>query len=356
MKVVCTRCGVVAQRGTTWCQNSSTRCPPDTLSRIYDPGDAIEDITILSLLAVLPASAVYRARRGKQTVLLKIAHRGQEDTLKQEAKIVAKAEAHPAIPRLVAISDGHKQAHGKLTVQSETHYFCLFEDFDGTLLRRSLMHNAQQASQFTGQFVLSVAEAIAVLHRRSNLLLLSLSPDTILVRTDAHSVSRPLLVDFSRACRPLTKSPIRTLNATHMAYLAPEELRQERCTPAADVYKLALLMYEMLVGEPAFPHTPYEEEVVKDQILSHTPRPLRQRRPEISGVVSHVVEQGMRKAPDQRPRSVRRWVQHLLPVFGVVEPERPRGFHIQRRVVIGSILLAIVLLLVFLLFLALSIR
>ena len=84
-------------------------------------------------------------------------------------------------------------------------------------------------------------------------------------------------------------------------YMAPERLRGETHDGRADVYSVAVLLYEMLAGRP-----PYEVkgndliELINRQLHS-SPRRLREIDPAIPEAVDRVVSAGLAKDPEARP-------------------------------------------------------
>ncbi len=86
---------------------------------------------------------------------------------------------------------------------------------------------------------LAAAHAVGVIHR-------DLKPDNVLLAEDG----RVVLTDFGVASLTTFADGVASGSP---AYMAPEQARGEAATPRVDVYALGLLLYEMVVGEAAYP-------------------------------------------------------------------------------------------------------
>ena len=86
-----------------------------------------------------------------------------------------------------------------------------------------------------------------------------------------------------------------------LAYLAPEVIRGEPATPAADLYAFAAMAFECLSGGPVFPRATQAA-----QLFAHTTEPpprISRRRPELPAALDAVFEAGLAKEPGQRPKT-----------------------------------------------------
>ncbi len=101
---------------------------------------------------------------------------------------------------------------------------------------------------------LTYAHACGIVHR-------DLKPGNVLLADD----DRALLTDFGIA-RLLTEAARHTATGVTVgtaAYLAPEQVRGEDVTPAADVYSLGLVLLEALTGERAYGGSPTEAALAR---------------------------------------------------------------------------------------------
>lgn len=91
--------------------------------------------------------------------------------------------------------------------------------------------------------------------------------------------------------------PGKTIGTTW--YMAPEQVRGEEVTPATDVYALACVVYECLVGSSPFGHTNGIQT-----LWAHLRDPVkdpREFRPELPEGVGFTLLKALEKEPEQRP-------------------------------------------------------
>ncbi|MEM6997190.1 MAG: serine/threonine-protein kinase, partial [Myxococcota bacterium] len=199
--------------------------------------------------------------------------------------------------------DGHAYVLMELLSGKPLH---LWHDFDTALAPRTAAHIIYQCCEG-----LAEAHARGIVHR-------DLKPENIFV--DHGSFTK--LLDFGLA-RSWDDSDVIGARATigHMVvgtphYAQPEQLITTELTPAADVYSLAMVFYELLTG-----HTPFDAERTVSQVIDEwRGKPMRwlqahARDPAIplavvapghvSEDLAHVIEVALDKDPKQRPTDAR---------------------------------------------------
>src|SRR5262249_44521630 len=117
-------------------------------------------------------------------------------------------------------------------------------------------------------------------------------------------------------------------------YMAPEQVRGQTVTAAADIFSFGAVFYEMLCGRRAFPgDTPMETVAA---ILRDQPTDPLELRPEMPPALAEVVRTCLAKRPDERYRSARDLLLALDALGGlytdrVAAPALPpRGKHVRR--------------------------
>ncbi len=266
MKRICLRCNVISQDFNLWCQEKY--CPAEKGTEIFDDGEWFGPIEIIQPIVILRSSIIYQARRGEESILLKIANVGCEDKLRQEAKAflqLARAGQHPLLPVLLPAhpqSTVEHHPYGWTVIAGRVKYYEIFQFSDGEILRNILLKNPQPWYQHAGWITLSVTDVIYYLHKAGKLHL-CLNPDVIMVRFDKQGIPRPMLLDLGISDSGQNIHRIWNENYNLPAYTAPEIIDPVgKVGPASDVYGIGMLLYEMLTGR-----TPYEYHLRKDAII-----------------------------------------------------------------------------------------
>jgi serine/threonine-protein kinase len=136
-----------------------------------------------------------------------------------------------------------------------------------------------------------------------------LKPANILL--DAHGM--PHVTDFGLAKRFAEQSGLTTSGALMgtPAYMAPEQAsgRREALTPAADVYGLGTILYELLTGRPPFRAPTVMETVV--QVLEREPVPPRRVCPGVPDELEKICLKCLEKAPHERYQNAAELAENL---------------------------------------------
>lgn len=222
---------------------------------------------------------VYKARqlRLDRVVALKMILRGDLASTRDLARFRQEAEAAAGIehPNIVPIYD-----MGEIDGRP---YFSM-QFIEGTTLSKRLAAGPL-APREAAEILLSVARAIAEAHRQG-VLHRDLKPANILIDTQG----QPHVTDFGLAKRTQGLSPLTDsgLLVGTPSYMAPEQALGERgetsrspvaqghgprVGPAADVYSLGAILYEMLAGRPPFQAASAFDTVM--MLLEHEPPPAR---------------------------------------------------------------------------------
>ncbi len=181
MKRVCTICERVSEDGNLWCQEPD--CPAGGMPLVFGYGEWLADIEVIRLIRVLKTAALYEARRGKQKVLLKVAHDDCQNLLKQEAVTLlqlSQKTQHPMLPVLLPAyqqADLTQRPYGKTVFQNETKYYEVFQYAKGEMLRDTLLKNPQPWYQHAAWLTISLADVLAFIHLQAKKLHLNLNPE-----------------------------------------------------------------------------------------------------------------------------------------------------------------------------------
>ncbi len=344
MERFCERCERLTVDGHLWCQEKD--CPAEEGIPVFSYGDYLGDLKITKLIVVWRTAALYEAQRGQQTVWVKVAHASPEceERLKREAALLAainparagglngfRAKPRSLLPVwLPPYPVPTKRPYGEITFDGATKIYSVCEPATGTLLSDLLLTNPHVWHYEAAWVTIALAEALKPLTAR-NLLHLSLTPDRVIVEIDPAGHWRATLLDLGWLVGGSDAAALKELTErSEPAYTAPEVLvgkgaaapvaTPTALTPAADVYALGLLFYEMLAGHPAFEPKLRRDELVSRAVVQ-TRAALPVDRPELiqAGVVK-VLEKAI--APTDRYATVQEFAQAIAAIYGAQPKEK----------------------------------
>ena len=110
---------------------------------------------------------------------------------------------------------------------------------------------------------------------------------------------RTKLLDWGIARIAGEDDPLRGVIAGTLTYVAPEQIRCDNITPAADVYALGVLAYRLLLGEPPYAAT-NDLELLRKHLCAVPPSP-RARWPAIPVELDALLVAMLAKQPEARP-------------------------------------------------------
>ena len=234
---------------------------------------------------------VYKARhlRLNRFVALKMLITGSYAAPHERARFQREAEAvaslrHPHIVQVYDVGD-HEQWP----------YFTM-ELLEGGSLAQALAGTPQPARQ-AAALVATLAEGMQVAHR-GGIVHRDLKPANILLTADG----TPKIADFGLA-RHFDGEPAFTLSGTRLgtpSYMAPEQVIGKAGTigPAADIYALGVLLYEMLTGRPPFRGETASE--TERQVLNHEPVSPSRLNPKVPRDLETICLKCLSKEPERR--------------------------------------------------------
>ncbi|MCA9073413.1 MAG: serine/threonine protein kinase [Planctomycetaceae bacterium] len=169
-----------------------------------------------------------------------LADKDQVKLFKHEINVVKQLE-HPNIIRYIDSAVTKKQA-----------YYTM-EYFRGLNLKSLIRADLHSVHLRANKLMECCTQAFAYMHEKG-WIHKDIKPDNILL-TKGGEVR---VIDFSLASKPsssvghmMTRKKSIAIQGTR-TYIAPELIKRERLTPAADIYSLGVLFYEALAGRPPF--------------------------------------------------------------------------------------------------------
>jgi serine/threonine protein kinase len=147
---------------------------------------------------------------------------------------------------------------------------------------------------------LAAAHARGIVHR-------DVKPGNIMLLAGGHVK----IMDFGIA--RMQTSDVRTVSGTMMGspkYMSPEQVGGHSIDHRSDIFSLGSVLYEMVVGAPAFAGSNLGQLLTA--ILHTTPMPASQARPGVPASVEIVIARAMQKNPQQRYQDAAEMAQDLV--------------------------------------------
>jgi WD40 repeat protein len=284
---------------------------------------------------------VYKARHLglDRLVALKMLRAGDVADLDQltrfrhEAAVVAQLQ-HPYLVQIYEVGE------------QDGRPYCALEYVDGGSLAEKLA-GTPQPDRATAQLLEKLARAMHVAHKR-NVVHRDLKPANVLLTKDG----TPKISDFGLAKRldvPLGQTQSGVVMGT-AGYMAPEQAtgHSKQVGPAADVYALGAILYEMLTGRPPFKAESMLETL--RQVVYLDPVPPRSLQPRVPRDLETICLKCLEKEPQKRYASAEALADDLQRFLrGEPIKARPIGMWekgskwAKRRPAVAGLLLVILL-------------
>jgi serine/threonine protein kinase len=238
-------------------------------------------------------ATVYAARDQEldRPVAVKLLHDHLAVDPHARARVLREARVAAGIvhPNVVAVYDLGEDEEGRP--------FIVMEQVEGETLGDKLRREGRIAHSEAVALLLQACAGVGHAHA-CGLVHRDVKPGNLLLRRDG----TVKVADFgiARAADGTALTEVGTILGT-AAYLAPEQARGERATPATDVYALGVVLYELIAG-----HTPYRFETVGelgalDDLAP--PKPLRELDPGVPPALEEAVMRALARDPAYRPQS-----------------------------------------------------
>ncbi|MHC4732785.1 MAG: serine/threonine-protein kinase, partial [Planctomycetota bacterium] len=178
---------------------------------------------------------------------------------------------------------------------SQTIHYLVMEHVEGRTLRTLGRELGTVPEALLREVALQTSSGLAAIHG-AGIVHRDLKPENLLI-TDDHRVR---IMDLGVA-RPIQETLALTQEdqfAGSLLYAAPEQFERAEVTPAADLYALGVLLYELATG--ANPFRSNEMAAVMKAHLETVPPRANETRPEISAFFSELLATLLEKEPDSR--------------------------------------------------------
>jgi serine/threonine-protein kinase len=255
--------------------------------------------------------AVYRARHLSMDRPVAIKFLQQRLVEDEAARVRFHTEARAAVklrhPNAVSVTDFGQTSEGVV--------YIVMDLLECRTLREILSREAPLETARAISIMLQTSDAVAAAHD-AGIIHRDLKPSNILITQRADQPAAVKVLDFGIA----TFSADDDEEATALAhtntvigtprYMSPEQHNGNDLTPAADVYSLGVILYEMLTGMVPFSgSTPAE---IAQKHANNPPHSLREIVAAIPDDVEHDVLHALEKQPADRPANAGAFRRELL--------------------------------------------
>jgi predicted Ser/Thr protein kinase len=214
---------------------------------------------------------------------------------------------------------------------------------DGPSLAQLLRERGPFACRDAARLLLPVAHAMQHAHQQG-ILHRDLKPGNILL----NARGEPSVMDFGLAFRFDAQTSERLtqqgLVVGTPAYMSPEQINGQALGPAADVYSLGVVLYELLTGQ-----VPFEAPVGKLLALIHSAAPPQPRRlrPDVDPILAAICLKALAKRPAERFAGMAVFAQalddYLQGKASRTDFEPAKGWRIRKRWWVAAAVAAVVL-------------
>jgi serine/threonine-protein kinase len=280
-------------------RKATVAAPGLSLKKSYQPGETIgQKYRLVEMLGEGGMGAVWRAHNETLDVDVAIKLiRAEEvestdgtlasDRLLQEARAAARL-GHPAIARVFDFG----------VTDREDPYIVMElltgEDLADTLSRRGRITATKAVAT-----LLPIAHALEAAHTKG-IVHRDIKPENIFLARLEDGRVQPKLVDFGVAKVELTKNHRLTQTGAMLGspvYMSPEQARGDDVDHLADVWALAVVLYEMVTGRPPFEGKNYNALLYS--IIADEPPPITSFGTG-DDELWDIIRRGLEKDPDKR--------------------------------------------------------
>ena len=227
---------------------------------------------------------VWRARdeRLDREVAVKVLGAEADPAFRERFTTEARRAAAVTHPHIVTVFDEG---------QDGSDAFIVMEQVRGRSLRDIVAERGALPAGEVATLTRQLAGALDATHR-AGLVHLDVKPANVIV----DEAGNAKLTDFGIA-RAARDSEERELVGT-ARYIAPERVEGRPVSARTDVYGLALVAYELLTGQPAFPGAE-NEDLLRDRLERGAPH-IRSAEPGLSETADAVIARGLARDPERR--------------------------------------------------------
>ncbi|HEY3112000.1 MAG TPA: serine/threonine-protein kinase [Chloroflexota bacterium] len=192
--------------------------------------------------------------------------------------------------------------------------FIAMEYVDGISLKEQIALSGRLEAGRAADIASQVLSALAAAHARG-LVHRDVKPQNVLLTRDGTAKLTDFGIAQGGAAAGLTQAGTTVGTAL---YMAPEQIQGGTVGPAADIYAVGVLLYEMLTGQPPF--TGQSQVEVALHHLNDEPEPIGSRVDHVPPALEAAVMRALAKAPGDRFASAEDMLRALGPGGLAVDP------------------------------------
>jgi len=250
-------------------------------------GQSIQGYLVIEKIKEGSVGPVWRVTNSRQQVFaikqMSAANAADPEKVKRfekEATLTQKL-AHPGILKVHELLDSSPPSF-------------LMEYFESENLKAALWNLSDRIVKHEFRILRQVAEALDVVHGHG-VIHKDIKPENVLV--NARQEAR--LIDFSLAQTKMDRilQFSRRVEGTPL-YMAPEQIRGEKCDPRADIYSFGVMTYELLTRRPPFLGT--TQDALLDKHLKEALPSMRTWVPTLAADLDAFVLKMLAKKKEER--------------------------------------------------------
>jgi serine/threonine protein kinase len=347
LMAICPQCGNTQSDSLSFCPNDGSPLvlnQAPSITDIFPSGTIVGDrYRLIAPIAVGGMGAVYRAEHTlmQRRIAVKLLRPELADRDEAKKRFIREAQLCAQLdhPNCVMVYD-----FGTI---GEDVFFLAMEFLEGRtmadILREEGPMPAKKATEITCQILdaLGAAHALGIVHR-------DVKPANVMILNHPDGTERVKLLDFGIAKAPAhafddatdasakvaTPITLHGLTVGTPEYIAPEQALGRPADARADLYSLAVSLFEILTGRlPFFSNSPVA--IVTSHVNDIPPRASQMARADmpISPELDAVIFRGMAKRPSERFMDAAEFRQELLEA---VPDAIPTEVSVRRRLPTGD--------------------
>lgn len=300
-------------------------------------GRTIGDYLLLKMLGKSSISAVFLARRvddSQEQVAIKVLTPSEISTAEEEASFQA---------RFLRVAEAAQKMHHEHILPvwdygvADHIFYMIMPLLTGETLAEKLANEQESMPlEEVARYLNQLASAIDYAHQHG-VIHGDIKPSNVLIdqQGNAFLVDFGILHLFDSGPYALDEASTNLTGNGKIygtpAYMAPERFKREQVKPAADIYSLGVMLYQLVTGK--LPFTADTPILVGMKHLNERPPPPRSLRPDLPEPAEAAILKALAKQPTDRFESASaldtafdagikgQWVQGLQPVPSIAPPK-----------------------------------